>query len=408
MQDIFIARQPIVDRKENLVAFELLFRSAHGSTISGVVDNKQATAQVLVNAFGEMGIADVLCTHKGFINLDADFLLSDLIDLLPKKQVMLELLETIVIDDSIIARCLELKAKGYSLALDDVFELTPEIESLLGIVEVVKLDLMQIAPEHLPVLVKKLKKYPVKLLAEKVEDREQAKLCMEMGFDLFQGYHFARPEMLSGKRPNPSKIALIRLLSMMMQDADNDQMEETFKEQADLTYNLMRMVNSAGTGLTTKISSLKHGMMVLGRQPLRRWVQLLLYASNQGNVTVSPLMQLAATRGKLLELVAQQEHPEDRDYADRAFMVGMLSLLDALMGEPLPEILSRMSLNEEVEDALLKHEGSLGGLLALSDKIETGNLPEIQELLHAHPSLTMEALNTAQLEALGWANKIVL
>jgi len=168
------------------------------------------------------------------------------------------------------------------------------------------------------------------------------------------------------------------------------------------------MVNSAGTGLTTKISSLKHGMMVLGRQPLRRWVQLLLYASNQGNVTVSPLMQLAATRGKLLELVAQQEHPDDRDYADRAFMVGMLSLLDALMGEPLPEILSRMSLNEEVEAALLKHEGSLGGLLALSDKIETGNLPEIQELLQAHPSLTMEALNTAQLDALGWANKIVL
>jgi len=408
MQDIFIARQPIVDRKENLVAFELLFRSAHGSAISGVVDNTQATAQVLVNAFGEMGIADVLGANKGFINLDADFLLSDLIDLLPKQQVMLELLETIVIDDTIIARCRELKAKGYSLALDDVFELTPEIESLLGIVEVVKLDLMQIAPEQLPGLVQRLKKYPVKLLAEKVEDREQAKLCLEMGFDLFQGYHFARPEMLSGKRPNPSKVALVRLLSMMMQDADNDQIEETFKEQADLTYNLMRMVNSAGTGLTTKISSLKHGMMVLGRQPLRRWVQLLLYASNQGNVTVSPLMQLAATRGKLLELVAQQEHPDDRDYADRAFMVGMLSLLDALMGEPLPEILSRMSLNEEVEAALLKHEGSLGGLLALSDKIETGNLPEIQELLQAHPSLTMEALNTAQLDALGWANKIVL
>jgi len=408
MQDIFIARQPIVDRKENLVAFELLFRSAHGSTASGVVDNTQATAQVLVNAFGEMGIADVLGAHKGFINLDADFLLSDLIDLLPKQQVMLELLETIVIDDTIISRCRELKAKGYSLALDDVFELTPEIISLLGIVDVVKLDLMQIAPEHLPGLVKKLKNYPVKLLAEKVEDREQAKLCLEMGFDLFQGYHFARPEMLSGKRPNPSKIALVRLLSMMMQDADDDQIEETFKEQADLTYNLMRMVNSAGMGLTTKISSLKHGMMVLGRQPLRRWVQLLLYASNQGNITVSPLMQLAATRGKLLELVAQQECPDDHDYADRAFMVGMLSLLDALMGEPLPEILARMSLHEEVEAALLKHEGSLGELLALCDNIETGNLIAIQEMLDDHPSLTMEALNTAQLEALGWANKIVL
>ena len=136
MQDMFIARQPIVDRKESLVAFELLFRSARGSVESGVesgaVDDTQATAQVLVNAFGEMGIADVLGAHRGFINLDAEFLHSDLIELLPKHQVMLELLETIKIDDSIIARCHELKAKGYSLALDDVVELKDEIKPLLG------------------------------------------------------------------------------------------------------------------------------------------------------------------------------------------------------------------------------------------------------------------------------------
>ncbi len=335
MQDIFIARQPIVDRKESLVAFELLFRSAHGSTESGVVDDTHATAQVLVNAFGEMGIADVLGAHRGFINLDAEFLHSDLIELLPKQQVMLELLETIKIDDAIIARCHELKAKGFSLALDDVVELSDEIKPLLGLVEVVKLDLMLIDPARLPALVKELKRFPVKLLAEKVEDREQAKRCMDMGFDLFQGYHFARPEMLSGKRSDPSKMVLIRLLSMMLEDVENDEIEEAFKENADLTYNLMRMVNSVGTGLATKISSLKHGLMVLGRQPLRRWVQLLLYASNKGTITVSPLMQLAATRGKLLELVAQQERSDDKDYADRAFMVGMLSLLDALLGEPL-------------------------------------------------------------------------
>ena len=124
-QDIFIARQPIVDRNESLVAFELLFRSAHGSTTSGVVevDDTNATAQVLVNAFGEMGIADVLGAHRGFINLNAELLHSDLIELLPKQQVMLELLETIKIDAAIIERCRELKAKGFSLALDDVVEL---------------------------------------------------------------------------------------------------------------------------------------------------------------------------------------------------------------------------------------------------------------------------------------------
>jgi EAL and modified HD-GYP domain-containing signal transduction protein len=410
MQDIFIARQPIVDNKESLVAFELLFRSAHGATVSGVteVDDTHATAQVLVNAFGEMGIADVLGAHRGFINLNAELLHSDLIELLPKQQVMLELLETIKIDDAIIARCHELKAKGFSLALDDVVELSDDIKPLLSVVEVVKLDLMEIDPARLSALVKEFKRYPIKLLAEKIEDREQARHYMDLGFDLFQGYHFARPETLSGKRSDPSKMALIRLLSMMMSDAENDEIEEEFKQHADLTYNLMRMVNSAGTGLTTKVSSLKHGLLVLGRQPLRRWVQLLLYASSKGAATVNPLMQLAATRGKLLELVAQQERPDNQDYADRAFMVGMLSLLDALLNEPLPEILARMSLQEEVEVALLKHEGSLGELLTLCEKIETGDIAAIQEMLHAHSGLTVDALNKAQLEAMGWANNIVM
>ena len=408
MQDIFIARQPIVDRQENLVAFELLFRSAHGSTESGVVDDTQATAQLIINAFEEMGIADVLGAHKGFINLDAEFLNSDLVDLLPKQQVMLELLETIKINESIIARCHELKAKGFSLALDDVVELTDDIKPLLNLVEVVKLDLILIDPARLPSLVKELKRYPVKLLAEKVEDHEQARRCMDMGFDLFQGYHFARPEMLSGKRSDPSKMVLIRLLAMMLEDVENDKIEEAFKEHADLSYNLMRMVNSVGTGLVTKISSLKHGLVVLGRQPLRRWVQLLLYASNKGNVKVSPLMQLAATRGKLLELVAQRENPGDKDYADSAFMVGMLSLLDALLGEPLSDILARMSLQENVEAALLKHEGSMGELLTLCEKIEKGDIVAIQGMLHSHTRLTVEVLNKAQLEALGWANSIVM
>jgi len=406
MQDIFIARQPIVDRKESLVAFELLFRTAHSATESGVVDDTHATAQVLVNAFGEMGIADVLGAHRGFINLNAEILHSDMIELLPKQQVMLELLETIKIDAPIIARCHDLKTKGFSLALDDVVELSDDIKPLLSVVEVVKLDLMLIPPERLPALVKALKRYPIKLLAEKVENREQAKRYMEMGFDLFQGYHFARPEMLSGKRSDPSKMALVRLLSMMFEEADNDEIEEAFKEHADLTYNLMRMVNSVGTGLSTKVSSLKHGLLVLGRQPLRRWVQLLLYASSKGDVTGNPLMQLAATRGKLLELVAQQERPIDPDYADRAFMVGMLSLLDTLLSEPLPKILERMNLQEAVIAALLNHEGSLGELLTLCEKIEAGDIAAIQEKLHAHPGLTVDALNKAQMEALGWANKI--
>jgi c-di-GMP-related signal transduction protein len=406
MENIFIARQPIVDRSGSLVAFELLFRSARDMTVSGVVDNTHATAQVLVNAFGEMGIAEVLGVHKGFVNLEAEMLHSDLIDLLPKGQVVLEILETVAIDKKVIARCRELKAKGYTLALDDVVQLSDDILPLLDVVEVVKLDLLMIEPGRLPGLVRDLKRYPVKLLAEKVEHHAQAKNCLEMGFDLFQGYHFARPEMLTGKRASPSRLALLRVLSLMLNDAENREIEEALKGHADLTYNLMRMVNSAATGLAVKISSLGQGLMVLGRQPLRRWVQLLLYASEKGNVKVSPLMQLAASRGKLLELVAMQVFPGNPDYADRGFMVGMLSLLEALLDEPMADILARMSLQEDVEAALLGREGDLGELLVLCEEVETGDVGAVERALRAYSGLTIDALNKAQMEALGWANEI--
>ena len=407
-QQFFLARQPILDRKGSLCAFELLFRSGGKSAEAGVLDDTRATAQVMLNAFGDMGIANVLGAHKGFINLDAEFLHSDMVELLPRKQVVIELLETVVIDAAVIARCRDLKAMGFSLALDDVLELGDDIRPLLDVVDVIKLDLTQIAPAQLPGLVKEFKRHPVKLLAEKVEDREQAGSCMEMGFDLFQGYYFARPETLSGKRADASKMVLLRILTLMLGGAENDKIVNAFKEHPTLSYNLLRMVNSAGNNLAIKISSLGHGLMVLGRRALQRWVQLLLYASGNEGAAVNPLMQLAATRAKLMELVARQIRQRDIDYADRAFMVGMLSLLDVLMDEPLHDIVARMSLQEEIEAALLHRSGDLGDLLALCGEIESCDTEAVQKRLHARPGLDAAALNGAQLEALGWANGIAM
>lgn len=407
MQQFFLARQPILDRHESLCAFELLFRSGSHAAGADVADDTHATAQVMLNAFGEMGIADVLGPHKGFINLDARFLYSDTIELLPRQQVVLELLETVVIDSALIARCHELKAMGFSLALDDVLEMGADIKALLDVVDVIKLDLTQIPPAQLPALVKEFKQYPVKLLAEKVEDREQARNCLEMGFDLFQGYYFARPETLSGKRADPSKMVLLRILTLMLGDSDNDEVVNAFKEHPTLVYNLLRMVNSAGNNLAVKISSLNHGLMILGRRALQRWVQLLLYASN-GNGPNNPLMQLAATRAKLMELVARQIRKKDAGYADSAFMVGMLSLLDVLMDEPLAGIVRRMSLQEEIEAALLHRSGDLGDLLVLCGELESCDTEAVQARLLARSDLTADTLNAAQMEALGWANSIAV
>ena len=289
-----------------------------------------------------------------------------------------------------------------------MLELGDDIRPLLDVVDVIKLDLTQIAPAQLPGLVKEFKRHPVKLLAEKVEDREQAGSCMEMGFDLFQGYYFARPETLSGKRADASKMVLLRILTLMLGGAENDKIVNAFKEHPTLSYNLLRMVNSAGNNLAIKISSLGHGLMVLGRRALQRWVQLLLYASGNEGAAVNPLMQLAATRAKLMELVARQIRQRDIDYADRAFMVGMLSLLDVLMDEPLHDIVARMSLQEEIEAALLHRSGDLGDLLALCGEIESCDTEAVQKRLHARPGLDAAALNGAQLEALGWANSIAM
>lgn len=408
MQQFFLARQPILDRKESLCAFELLFRTGGNATGEVVADDAHASAQLMLNVFWELGIAEVLGAHKGFIHLDAELLRSEAVELLPKQQVVLELLNTVVIDEAVIARCRELKAMGFSLALDNLSHLDETIRPLLGVVDVVKLNLEKIDPAQLPGLVNSFRQYPVKLLAEKVESREQARKCMAMGFDMFQGYYFSSPVVFSGKRVDPSKVTLLRILTLMLSGAENDKIVNAFKEQPILSYHLLRMVNSVGSNLTVKISSLSHGLMVLGRRALQRWVQLLLYASGKEGTTVNPLMQLAATRAKLMELVAKQVRPRDLDYADRAFMIGMLSLLDVLMEEALPDIVARMNLSDEIKAALLEGSGDLGDLLDLCVELELGDATAVQKKLAARPGLSVDALNMAQTEALRWANNIAM
>ncbi len=407
MQEIFLARQPILDKHGSLFAFELLFRSA-SKLMPGVINDVHATAQVLTNTLEDMGIANVLGPHKGFINVDEDFFHSDMIELLPRQQIVIELLETITINDSTIARCHELKKKGFTLALDDVAKIDETTTSLLGVVDIVKLDLLQITARHLPALVAEYRKYPAKLLAEKVEDHTQARLCIELGFDMLQGYYFAHPELLSGKSMDISKIALLQILVLMLSNAENEEIEHAFKEHPTLSYKLLRMVNSASTGLLTKIHSIKHGLIVVGRRSLQRWVQLLLYASDKEWQEADPLMQLAATRGMMMELIARQTKPHDPDYADQAFLTGMLSLLDTLLGEPLQKALSYVSLDKNIENALLERTGELGSLLNMCEEIEGGNINSVQKSLDAYPSLTLKSINTAQVEALAWANSITI
>ena len=402
-RNIFLARQPILDRDQPIVAYELLFRSGDTASVT-VTDDMQATASVIHHAFSEMGVQTVLGTQMGFINVSADMLLSDLVELLPKEQMVLELLETIRVDDAIIERCRALKQQGFKLALDD-FVYDDSYRPLLALVDIVKVDLLLHDPDQLNAVVNQLKQWPVKLLAEKVDNAEQAAHCHALGFNLFQGYYFARPAVLSAKRADPSQLALIQLLGLLLQDADTPQIEQVFKQHPNLTYNLMRLVNSVACGAHRSIASVSQAIMVLGRKQLQRWLQLLMFTLQGGSVYPSPLLLMAATRGKMMELLAASQ-TRGADYSDEAFMAGILSLIESLIDKPLADIVSELHLGERLADALLRREGELGTLLQLVESVEHPDLDYTSALLAQTGGLTLADLTAAEIEAMSWANQV--
>lgn len=401
-QDFFLGRQPILNREQSVVAYELLFRSSGAATAANVSDDLSATANVILQAFTGLGIDAVLSTHKGFINISGDLLMSEMVELLPRERVVLELLETIEITPAVVERCQELKAKGFSLALDD-FLFSDVYLPLFSIVDIIKIDLLALKPGQLEVYVNRLRHWPVQLLAEKVDNPEQAAHCMDLGFDLFQGYYFAKPAILSGRRTDPAKVALLRLLGLVLSDAETTQLEQVFKHDPGLTYNLLRLVNSVAMGMQQRITSLHHAIVVLGRSQLQRWLQLLLFAHRgEGNLN-DPLLQLAATRGKLMELLARYIAPRDRELEDHSFMAGIMSLLDTLLAMKMEDIMGQLNLPERVKDAVMNRTGVLGDMLRMGEMLEQNDYDAMMGILPRYPALRLAKLASAQIEALAWA-----
>jgi EAL and modified HD-GYP domain-containing signal transduction protein len=406
LEDIFLARQPILDRQQRLVAYELLFRSCHTNR-ADIAEHMRATTTLVNNAFNGMGIASVLGHAKGYINVDAHFLLSDWVELLPPKQVVLEILEWVEPSDDVIARIKALRLCGYSFALDDYSGDSSNVDRFLSEVDLVKVDLRAVDPARLTAIAADLRRRRLRMVAEKVETKDEFELACNLGFDLFQGYHFARPQLLTSKQQKkPAKIQLLRLLSLILEDSDTVALEMAFKRHPMLSYNLIRMVNSAASGLHQRVNSLRHAIVLLGRRQLQIWMQLLLYTVRDDGATDNPLLQMAATRGKLMETVAQIDSQSRRGDPGAAFMTGILSLVDVLLGMPREQIFGELLISDELKEALLFRTGRLGHLLRLAETLEQDNHAETKELIAGVPGLSMESLLQMQLESYLWANSI--
>ena len=396
----FLARQPIVDTKQNIVAYELLFRFDGATDAAHVSDELDASLQVLVNAVGNMGTDWVLGDKIAFINMGESLLSSGFTELLPADRAVLEILETVRVTDELVERLRGLRSRGFRFALDD-FEHTPSSEPLLEVADFVKLDLLN---QHAPLedTVRRLRQYPVKLVAEKVETRAAFEAARNLGFDFFQGYFFARPETLSTRTINPSYQNLLDLLNKVRVNADVRNLEMAFKRDVALSFKLLRYINSVGFGLSCEIQSIRHAIAVLGMQQLYRWLTLLLVTA--GGDSVPPaLVKTAVTRGRLTELLGARLLPKVDQ--DNLFIVGVFSMLDVMMDTPMNELLDKITLPEPVAEALANRAGVYGPFLSLAEACETPDPDRISEL-SASLALSPAQVNEAHVQALAWVERL--
>jgi c-di-GMP-related signal transduction protein len=405
-QEVFIGRQPILDRNHELVAYELLFRSGNKQNSATIQDGLGATASVISHAFSDLGIEQALGSYKGFINCDESILVSDIIGILPPEKIVLEVLETVEVTPLVVERCKELKARGFTLALDDFVDYEEKWKPLLELVEIVKVDLMPLSPQGLLDTTRALQRWPLKLLAEKVDSREMAEHCHSLGYHYFQGYYFAKPTIIAGKKLGHSELSLVRLLGMVLEDAESSNLEAVLKQEPGLAMNLLRLTNSVATGARTRVTSMRHAITVLGRRQLQRWLQLLLYTNPKSGSVSSPLLQLAATRGRLMELIAGKLYPGKREFEDHAFMTGIMSLMPTLMSVPLEEILKGINVASAVVDALERREGDLGRMLLLAEALEQGDADACHDIVAQLPGIDAAGVNVCMTQALTWASNI--
>ena len=407
VREFYLGRQPILDRNQALFGYELLFRNAPVGP-AHITNELTATAAVIAHA-SQLGMEKTIGDALGFVNVDPDVIMTDIFSFLPREKVVLEVAETMPLTPQVLARMADLVGHGFRFALDDVTGDSANVAALLPLVSYVKMDVRNIPLSTLMKLAPRFRQDKKMLVAEKVETREEFKNCLDLGFDYFQGYYFSKPVIMSGKKLSPSQLAVMELMTLVTSDADNQEIERAIKRDVSLALNLLRLVNTPAVGARQRIDSLSQAVTILGRRQLQRWLQIMLYAepSKRGH-SMTPLLMLATTRGRLLELLAGKLRPSQRQAADVAFTVGIMSLMDTLFGISMAEILAQIPVNEEVSEALMYRGGFFGDLLKLAECIE--RMEEMDD--HIVPTLRDLAMSTDELvelemAAFEWSDNVV-
>ncbi len=370
MKDIYIGRQAIFDRDMEVFAYELLFRSGlqNSSNVNQQLNGDSATSEVLLNTFMEIGIERIAGPHRIFVNLTRKLFLDHPTLPFPKDRVVMEILEDIPIDQQLLDSVNRLSQQGYQLALDDC-TLEAKWDRLLPLVDIVKVEVPAVTVEKIRAEIPRLRSHGVSLLAEKIETEEEYQQMLELGFDYFQGYHFSRPKILQGRRLEENPLVILRLVSALNSpDITIQKLESVITQDASLSYKILRFINSAAIGMPRRVESIGQAVIYMGLGPIRAWASLLAL-SRFDNKPQAHFTTALVRAHMCKQLVAKAGGCSP----DIGFTVGLLSILDVLMDNPMPQIVPELSLSDEIKMALLEQKGIAGKALRCTLAYEIQN-----------------------------------
>ncbi|WP_321476311.1 HDOD domain-containing protein [uncultured Paludibaculum sp.] len=400
--EVHVARQAVYDRANKVVAYELLFRALPNAT-SSTRNDELASWQVLSAGFLDIGLDSLLKGKRALVNVPRSMLLDERIRLLPADVIGIEILEDVEPDEEVLAACRALRALGYLLVLDDYIG-QPESEPLLDVVDWVKVDLRAIPKGGAANLARQLKRRKVKLLAEKVETQEEREGALAVGYDYFQGYFLHRPRLVGGRSLTAHHGAKLKLLVLLgSPDFTLQEVAKVIAHDVALCYRLIQYSNSARFGARREISSLQQCLMRLGENETRRWIAFVLLPTLASGKSPE-LIDAALARARMCEMLAEKAGLGTSQ--SKAFMAGMFTLMDALLGAPMPELVTQLGLGDELADVLLhRGQSDFGTLVHLVEAYERTSphdiLPMCEKL-----QLPLEAVGDAYLQALKWTAEV--
>ena len=390
---VAVARQPIFNRAEAITGFEILYRSLTGP----FTDAEGATSTVIVQSLADIGLERLVGDSRAFINVTADFLLKVRPLPMPPERVVLELVGAHSADPALLGALRDARDAGFKIALDG-FRLSPGLEPLLALANVVKLDIRALSGATLVKQVNELRGRGLTLIALKVESREEYEACRAMGFDGFQGYFFAEPAVVSGPTAPTHRLGALTQLIAPDRQASFEEIERVISQDAGLAHKLVRLASSAFVGTRTQVASVRQALILLGTVAVRRWAMLLALSG----LTDRPqhLLTVGLVRARLCELLADA-HPVAA--TDRAFTVGLFSVVDALLGKPMQALLDELPFDSRITHALLDHDGPEGRLLAAVLAYERGDFNDVPRF-----GVGLPALAGAYREAIDWADGVAV